>query len=140
MTSAPPDASHIRVIEDPGCQQMVGYRTEIDTRDGTCTVTLDLEPQHLNRNGLLHGGMVATLLDVVCGNTASQFFDPDSHPPLVTVSLNLSYVSAAKGGRVTARARPAGGGRSIAYVQGELLAGDGRVIATASGIFKRMRK
>lgn len=134
------EQDHIRVIEDPGCQQMVGYRTEVDARGGTCTVTLDLEPRHLNRHGILHGGMVATLLDVVCGNTASQFFDRAAHADLVTVSLNLSYVAAARAGRVTARARVSGGGKSIAHVQGELLAADGTLLATANGIFKRIRK
>ena len=140
MTSAPRDTGDIRLIEDPGCQQMVGYRTEIDQRDGSCTVLLVLEPRHLNRHGILHGGMVATVLDVVCGNTASQFFDPDTHADLVTVSLNLSYVSAVRGGTITARARPTGGGRSIDYIYGELFDDQGHLLATANGIFKRIRK
>jgi uncharacterized protein (TIGR00369 family) len=140
LTSAPRDTGEIRLIEDPGCQQMVGYRTEIDRADGSCTVTLELEPRHLNRHGILHGGMVATVLDVVCGNTASQFFDPENHADLVTVSLNLSYVAAVRGGTITARARPTGGGKSIAYIQGELFDDEGRLLATANGIFKRIRK
>ncbi|MDE4132824.1 PaaI family thioesterase [Phaeobacter sp. QD34_3] len=119
---------------------MVGYRTEIDRTDGSCTVTLELEPRHLNRHGILHGGMVATVLDVVCGNTASQYFDPENHADLVTVSLNLSYVAAARQGVITARARPTGGGKSIAYIFGELFDDEGRLLATANGIFKRIRK
>ncbi len=140
MTSAPRDSGDIRLIVDPGCQQMVGYRTEIDRADGSCTVTLELEPKHLNRHGILHGGMVATVLDVVCGNTASQFFDPENHADLVTVSLNLSYVAAVRAGTISARARPTGGGKSIAYIQGELFDDEGRLLATANGIFKRIRK
>lgn len=126
-------------IEDPGCQQLLGYETTIDRRDGSCTVSMDLKPQHLNRHGILHGGMVATLLDVVCGNTASQFFDAKNHAPLVTVSLTLSYVAAARGGRVTARAKATGGGASIAHVFGELLDDEGKLLATATGVFKRIR-
>jgi len=137
LTSVPPD--YIRQIEDPGCQQLVGYRTEMDQRDGSCRVILDLMPQHLNRNGVLHGGIVAMLLDVVCGNTASAFFDSVEHPLLVTVSLNASYVAATQGGRVTATAQAAGGGRSIAYVNGELRGEDGALLATAAGVFKRIR-
>lgn len=137
MTSVPPD--YIRQIEDPGCQQLVGYRTEMDQRDGSCRVTLDLMPQHLNRNGVLHGGIVAMLLDVVCGNTASAYFDRVVHPPLVTVSLNISYVAAARAGRVTATAQAKGGGRSLAYVNGELRGEDSALLATATGIFKRIR-
>jgi uncharacterized protein (TIGR00369 family) len=128
------------MIEDPGCQQMVGYKTRLDKETGVCTVTLDLEAKHMNRHGILHGGMVATVLDVVCGNTASHYFDPENHAALVTVSLNINYVGAGRGGRVTATAQPTGGGRSIAYVNGELRDEDGQLLATAAGIFKRIRK
>ncbi|MFS4582110.1 PaaI family thioesterase [Phaeobacter sp. C3_T13_0] len=127
-----------RVINDPGCQQLVGYRTEIDAQSGLCCVSLDLAPQHKNRNGLLHGGIVATLMDVACGNAASQYFDPELHPPVVTVSLTLSYVAAARTGRVMASAIISGGGRSLAYVAGELLDDNDDVLATASGVFKRI--
>lgn len=137
MTSVPPE--YIRQIEDPGCQQLVGYRTEMDQRDGSCRVMLELMPHHLNRNGVLHGGIVAMLLDVVCGNTASAYFDHVEHPSLVTVSLNTSYVAATRGGRVTATAQAMGGGRSIAYVNGELRGEDGVLLATAAGVFKRIR-
>ncbi len=128
------------MIEDPGCQQLVGYKTVIDRADGSCLVALDLQPQHLNRHGILHGGIAATLLDVVCGNTASQFFDPENHAALVTVSLTLSYVAAGRSGEVRARARVTGGGASIAHVFGELVDADDRVLTTATGVFKRLRK
>lgn len=137
MTSAQPD--HIHLIEDPGCQQLVGYVTEMDQRDGSCRVMLDLMPQHLNRHGILHGGIVATLLDVVCGNTASAYFDHTLHPALVTVSLNITYIAAARAGQVTATAQASGGGRSIAFVNGEIRGEDGNLLATAAGVFKRIR-
>lgn len=140
MTSTQSDAEEIRLIEDPGCQQMVGYRTEINRQNGLCTVTLDLEEKHLNRHGILHGGMAATVLDVVCGNTASQYFDPVAHAALVTVSLNISYVGAARGGRIVATARATGGGKSLAYIHGELHDEQGNLLATATGIFKRIKK
>ena len=136
---AAPDADNVRYIKDPGCQQMVGFETRLDSHSGECVVTLELEARHLNRHGILHGGLAATLLDVVCGNTASHYFDPVNHAPLVTVSLNLSYVAAVHAGQVTATARPAGGGKSIAYINGELRDADGRMMATATGIFKRTR-
>ncbi|CUH87870.1 putative domain 1 [Phaeobacter sp. CECT 5382] len=144
MTTAPhsplqSDGKDSFKIEDPGCQQLVGYETIIDRRDGSCTVMLDLEPRHLNRVGILHGGMAATLLDVVCGNTASQHFDPENHPTLVTVSLTLSYVAAARSGRVTARAKVTGGGASIVHVFGELRDADNQLLTTATGVFKRIR-
>lgn len=128
-----------RSVQDPGCQQMVGYRTEVHPQDNAATVTLDLERRHLNRNGVLHGGMVATLLDVACGNAAAAFFGGEGQVNVLTVSLNLSYVSAIASGRVAATGKATGGGRSLAYVNGELRAGDGTLLATAAGVFKRIR-
>lgn len=139
MPSQPPEDA-VEVIRDSGCQQMVGYQTELDRATGLCTVTLDLEPNHLNRHGLLHGGMVGTLLDVVCGNAASYHFDPIERAPVLTVSLNLNFVAAATGGHVIATASSQGGGRSIAYVNGALKDADGMLLATATGIFKRKRR
>lgn len=124
-------------ISDPGCQNMVGYETIIDA-SGICTVTLEVEARHLNRHGILHGGMVATVMDVACGNTAAQYFDPDGRAALVTVALNLSYIASTKIGRVVATARATGGGKSTAHVLGELHDADGRLLATATAIFRRI--
>lgn len=77
------------------------------------------------------------LLDVACGNTASAFFDRNEHPMVLTVSLNTSYVSAVRSGRVTATGSPAGGGRKLVHVNGVLTSEEGAVIATATGVFKR---
>ena len=65
------------------------------------------------------------------------FFDRDEHPMVLTVSLNTSYVSAVRSGRVTATGSPAGGGRKLVHVNGVLTSEEGAVIATATGVFKR---
>ena len=51
-----------------------------------------------------------------------------------------SYVAAVRQGRVTATGRATGGGRTLAYVTGELHSDDGTLIATAAGVFKRTTK
>lgn len=79
------------------------------------------------------------LLDVACGNAASAYFDREEHSSVVTVSLNTNYIAAIGEGRVTATGVPSGGGRTIAYVNGELRHEDGTLIATATGVFKRMQ-
>src|SRR5690606_23676674 len=40
----------------------LGTRVE-DWSDGYARISLDLEPHHLNRAGVIHGGVLATLLD-----------------------------------------------------------------------------
>ena len=49
-----------------GFAQLVGYRLtkwELDYAE----VELDLEPRHLNRSGVPHGGVITTLIDTTGG-------------------------------------------------------------------------
>lgn len=127
-----------REIVASGCQQMIGYRPAY-LEDGTCEVLLDLEARHLNRAGVLHGGIVATLLDVASGVTAGASFDPDAPTDVVTISLTLNYIaSGTAGDQVRARAQVTGGGRSTLHVAGELRSGGGRLLATSVGVFRRI--
>ncbi|WP_425044572.1 PaaI family thioesterase [Primorskyibacter sp. S87] len=139
MNSAQPDVpNELRVVDDPGCQQMVGYRTEVFPSEGICRVKLDIEPRHLNKVGILHGGIVAMLLDVVCGNVAAIHFDPAGRSRLVTVSLNTNFVGATNEGRVEATASVTGGGKTLCHVAGELQDEAGKTLATATGVFRRI--
>lgn len=138
MPSAPPDPTTEQIRDRTGCQRMVGYVIDRDPGDGSARCWIDIEDKHLNSQDLLHGGLTATLLDVAAGNAASLFFDAEDPPMVLTLSLNMSYVSAVRAGRVTATGRATGGGRTICYAGGELRAEDGRLIATAAGVFKRV--
>ncbi len=136
MHSARREGDHPKVRRS-GCQNAVGFEVDLSDPDGFARCHLTITEDHLNSQGIVHGGIIAMLLDVACGNTASAWFDRDEHPVVLTLSLNTSYVSAVSQGRVTAVARPSGGGRKLAYVNGELHADDGTLIATAAGVFKR---
>ncbi|MEM8839470.1 MAG: PaaI family thioesterase, partial [Pseudomonadota bacterium] len=101
-------------------------------------VRLTVEDKHLNRAETLHGGIMATLLDVACGYEANLVPKPDKDTFMVTVSLTTNFIAAGKrGDDLLATATTVGGGRSVKYVQGALYNQDGKVIATASGIFRK---
>lgn len=132
----PPDG----IIRDQsGAQASVGYVVDVGQPDRMARATLAVRDAHSNRNGMLHGGIIAMLLDAACGFTASmQLGDGDALTPLVTVSLNTAFVAGARiGSTVTATGYPCGGGRKIAHVRGELRDEHDRLIATAQGIFKK---
>ena len=140
MPLAPPDPDDNRDRRPSGCQDSVGYVVEMDPDGEHVSCWLDIQPQHLNRNDLLHGGFTAMLLDIACGYAASLHYDPDNLALVLTVSLSTQYIAPARGGRVTARGRVSGGGRSLCHASGELRDGDGTLIATATGVFKRIAK
>ncbi|WP_082688712.1 PaaI family thioesterase [Ruegeria marisrubri] len=124
-------------VRRSGCQNAVGYEIDLSHPDGHARCHLDIRSDHLNSQDVLHGGIIAMLLDVACGNAASAWFDREEHPVVLTISLNTNYVAAVDAGRVTAVGRTAGGGRKLVHVNGELHHEDGTLIATAAGVFKR---
>ena len=91
-----------------------------------------------HRHGVLHGGIAGMLLDSAAGATASLTVDDSGRQPFLTVSLNIDFVGPARKGGVTATGRVVGGGRSLLFVAADLVHDDGTLIATASGVFKRV--
>jgi acyl-coenzyme A thioesterase 13 len=89
----------------------------------------------------LHGGIATAVLDNASGTTGSLTVDATGRAPFLTVSLTTQFIApAGLGKRVTATGRVVGGGRSILYISAELVDEDGRLIATSTGVFKRVPK
>ena len=130
------------MVARSGAQALVGYVVDVGQSDQLARTWLDVEDKHANRNGMLHGGIIAMLLDAACGFTASmRLGGGEALTPLVTISLTTAFVSGARiGSRVTATGYASGGGRKIAYVHGELKDETGAMIATAQGVFKVVPK
>lgn len=139
MPLVPPESDGI-IQDNSGCQNTIGYVIDLKPMGAGTACWLDLGPGHMNRNGLMHGGIMAILLDVACGYAASLSFDAGSIAPVLTVSLNMQYIAPAAGGRVTAIGHVKGGGHKICYANGELRDRDGTLIASAAGVFKRISK
>ncbi len=99
--------------------------------DGEYVVVLDLEPRHLNIGGIVHGGVLSSLLDTAM---ARSFFMAETGDTLsaATLEMKVNFLGSAKGGRLTARARVTDRTKRTAYVEGRIEREDGRVIARAT--------
>jgi acyl-coenzyme A thioesterase 13 len=126
------------IRNETGTQKLVGYVIEVGHPDGTARCWLDLDERHLNRHNVLHGGIATMLLDSASGAAGSLTVDNTGRAPFLTVSLTTQFVASGKLGRVTAVGRVTGGGRSLKYITAELHHGDGTLIATSTGVFKRV--
>ena len=120
-----------------GAQGLIGYEIRLIPEDGTAEVSLDVGPQHLNRNGTLHGGLIASLLDSAAGFAASLSFGGAVLMPVVTVSLTTHFLAPAREGLVVSTGQVAGGGRKIIYADAEVRDAEGVLVAKGSGVFKR---
>lgn len=123
-----------------GAELLIGYRIDLSDPSGLATVTLDIEAKHRNRNGTLHGGIHAMMLDAAAGFAASRYLaGEDALTPVLTLSLSTSYVAAAADGRVVATGKISGGGYKIVYANSEIRDAAGQVLSTAAGVFKRAK-
>ena len=123
---------------ETGTQSLIGYVLDVGDRAGA-VCWLDLEDRHLNRQGILHGGLAATLLDSAMGATGSLTVDATGRHPFTTLSLTVNYLAPGHPGRVTATGRVTGGGRATLFIEGALRHEDGALIATATGVFRKTR-
>ncbi len=114
----------------------------LDWQDGLASLHVDLTHDHLNPLGLVHGGLYASMLDVALAMSGSYQPAPEGLYPGLTLSLTTQYIAPLQleDGIALAKARRTGGGKSLFFAEGEVLSPDGRVIASASGVFKPGRQ
>ncbi|WP_299351004.1 PaaI family thioesterase [uncultured Shimia sp.] len=119
--------------------KLIGFAVEVDGAAREAHCVLKMQDVHRNRHGVLHGGIISTLLDTASGVTASLTVDDLGLTPFTTVSLNINFMAPATSGTLRATGRVTGGGRSMSFVEAELVDENGTRIATSTGVFKRVR-
>jgi uncharacterized protein (TIGR00369 family) len=90
-------------------------------------------PKHLNRTGILHGGMLMTLADQAMAMTARAATGSKRH---ATIELNIQFVGGVKLGEfVVAHPEVVRATRSVVFMQAKMFVGT-RTVVTTNGIWK----
>jgi uncharacterized protein (TIGR00369 family) len=119
-----------------GLADLLGYELA-SWQDDRAEVTLLLDQRHMNRSGVMHGGVLSTLIDSACGFSGCYAPEGAERRRAFTLSLTCNFIGTAhKGTRITARARRSGGGKSVFFADCEVLDEAGRVIGSGQGTFK----
>ncbi len=103
---------------------------------GSATATFLAGPEHLNIKGMLHGGIIAGLMDVIMTIAAGSHPDPAQRRFSITLSLSLNFITSAGKDPLTLRAETTGGGKRTCFCEGRIEDAAGNAIATAQGAFK----
>jgi len=108
--------------------------TELVTyQPGVVTIAAEIEEHHHNPQGIVHGGVLAGLLDTACGLALRSLLPADrTHR---TVQLSINYLKAARSGRITATGRAVHKGRSMGVAEAEARDDRDRVLARATATF-----
>ena len=100
--------------------------------EGRVEFTCAVDESVYNPIGVVHGGLVCTLLDSVLGCAVHTTLP--AGVGYTSIELKVNYLRAvhAAGGPLTAIGRVIRPGRRVAFAEGEVLDATGRTVATAS--------
>lgn len=93
----------------------------------TCRIELELAERHLQPFGIIHGGVLATLIDTA--TFWAGFLRLPDECGLVNVDLKLNYLKAVAGGTLRAEGRCLRPGRQISYTEASVYDGAGELVA-----------
>lgn len=97
-------------------------------------ISLDLEPHHLNPIGIVHGGVLSSMLDNAMGIAAMLSRGPQEKT--VTSCLNVHFVSPMKSGKVYATAEVIHQSRKTITVTGSVTDEQGQLATHGTGSFR----
>jgi acyl-CoA thioesterase len=110
---------------------MLGIKNDGTGEDGIARFSVTVEPAHFNPHGVLHGGVIYTMIDSCMGAAVMARLEPPNF--CATIELKVSYLEGVRGGRLLAEAEVVKEGRTIAFVDSRVRDDNGRIVATASG-------
>ena len=93
---------------------------------GQCRTTLGIRPDHLQQDGVVHAGVMATLADHTAGGAAASVLDTGTYP--LTAEFKINLLRAASSDRLTCRARVLKAGRTLIVAESEVFAGHDEVL------------
>ena len=107
--------------------------SESDQPDAVASLHVD--ESHMNANGTLHGGVIATMCDTVMGAAIRAALDGDQKA--ATVSLTVTYMAPAElGDTIVANAEVRKQGKKIVIAEADVVRqGDDEAIAHAVATF-----
>jgi uncharacterized protein (TIGR00369 family) len=115
----------------PPCADLLGWRL-LDARpdEGWVRIGFEGRREFCNPAGFVQGGMLAAMLDDTMG--PAVFIKTEGKLYTATISMTVNFLSAAKPGPIVGEARVMQIGKTVAFIEGKLLAEDGTVLATAT--------
>lgn len=143
MTAPPPDSlppgtpSMADAMAGEGSSpynHWIGYRL-VEWAPDMARFELDLRPEHLNRTGVAHGGVMMAMLDVAC-SFAGLYPVGGVKRWCVTLTLGTQFIGSTSAGRLIATGRRRGGGKTIFFAAGEVRDEAGALLAAADASYR----
>lgn len=121
--------------EDPGVgpfADLLGLR-RATMEDGRCRFEATVRPAHMNPHGVVHGGVVYTLVDYAMGGAVTSRLQPGER--CATLEIKINYLAPVSEGRIAAEAWVVARTARVAVLEARVQADGDRLVALATGSF-----
>lgn len=105
-------------------------------RDGV-SVVLRVRPDLLNGNGVMHGGVIASLADEAAWYAIRHHFEEDR--PCTTTELKVNYLRPISGKKATGRAVMLRAGKTLCVIRVDIFDEERRLAATSTVTYILLR-
>jgi uncharacterized protein (TIGR00369 family) len=96
--------------------QLTGDESIAATESGTVTIACGFDERLTQQHGLVHGGLLASLVDVACGYAALSVMPADRE--VLTVEFKINFLKPAKADGVIAVGHVVQAGRTLTVCEG----------------------
>jgi uncharacterized protein (TIGR00369 family) len=108
---------------------------KFDYADGKCVVSFEAVPTLFNPQGNLHGGVVATAMDISMGHLLNNAASPGA-----TLEMKVQYIAPIFSGTVRCEGSFLRQGRNISFLQSNAYRSDGKLAAHATATWKLLKQ
>lgn len=108
--------------------ELIGFRVE-EIGTGRAVFSLRAGPQHANPMGTLHGGVLCDVADAAMGMAFATTLAPDES--FTTMALSINFFRPVWQARLSAVARLINRGKTVGYLECDVLDPDGKLVAKA---------
>jgi uncharacterized protein (TIGR00369 family) len=115
----------------PPCARLLGWHL-LDARpqEGWIRIGFVGKPDFCNPAGFVQGGILSAMLDDTMGPAVFAMTDGKLYTS--TISMTVNFLKPARPGTIIGEARVTQLGKTVAFMEGRLMAEDGTVLATAT--------
>ena len=102
-----------------------------DADKEVCRITFPVTDMLRNPQGSLHGGAMASVMDISMGHLVNKVAGPGA-----TIEMKIQYMRPVTEGTVTCEGRFTRRGRSLSFMESRLTGADGKLAALATATWK----
>jgi uncharacterized protein (TIGR00369 family) len=125
-------------IPPPPVGSLIGV-TDFVAEKGKVSCAFDPAEFHYNALGTVHGGVIATVIDIVMGSAVHSTLKVGQGFTTLTLELKYHRAATAKSGRLTATAEVVTKGRDIVTAEAQLTDKNDRLFAAATSTLMILR-